>query len=338
MGQLASIDIEQVECIIAVIGPREGEPCFTELIHLPKQAKIVATGRNLEELLINPIQRLNEVTVLLNLTGTKETLPEILYEMPLLQWIHSIGSGLDKMLYYDLIHNPDIIITNAKGVYSKSLAEYVMASISYFSKQFNKLINQKDHKIWDRFPMNDINGKTIGIIGYGDIGKACAQLAKAYDMNVIALKRHVDNESDSIADRIYGPENLLEIARQADYVVVSCPLTTETKNLINKKFFKESKSNQIIINISRGDVINEEALINALNKNLIAGAALDVFSTEPLPASSSLWDLSNVLISPHNADYTIDSRHKSVRLFCENCRRVLNNENLLNIVNKELGY
>eukprot|EP01035_Chromulina_nebulosa_P022385 gene22385-28981_t len=186
--------------------------------------------------------------------------------------------------------------------------------------------------------MNDINGKTIGIIGYGDIGKTCARLAKAYDMNVIALKRHVDIQSDSIADKIYGPENLLEIARQADYVVVSCPLTTETRNLVNKKFFKESKSNQIIINISRGDVVNEEALINALNKKLIAGAALDVFSTEPLPATSSLWDLPNVLISPHNADYTVDSRHKSVRLFCENCRRVLNNENLLNIVNKELGY
>ncbi|CAM6000692.1 unnamed protein product, partial [Sphagnum balticum] len=152
-------------------------------------------------------------------------------------------------------------------------------------------------------------------------------------MRVVALRRRPENSSaDEMVDTALGPGHLLDLMAASDYVVVTTPLTPETKGMINSASFKAAKQDQVFINIGRGPVVVEEALIEALTSGRIRGAALDVFTNEPLPQSSPLWATPNLIISPHGADYTVDSRQSSVRFFTENCERFLAHEELLNIV------
>lgn len=259
--------------------------------------------------------------------------------MPLLSWIHSITAGVDHIMCPAISENKSIVLTNAKGIYSAALAEYTMGAIFYFAKDIPRLLKQKEERRWDRYCMEDIGGKTMGIVGYGDIGRACAKLAKAYNMNVIGTRKRPQlSISDNLIDKIYGMEDLSKVVSLSDYLVIATPLTDETYQLINETTFSYSKKNQIVINIGRGPVIDEDALIAALQSGLLKGAALDVFMTEPLPSNSPLWELPNVLISPHNADMTKDFRHKSVRYFCDSCARFINGYDFANKVDKDLGY
>ena len=182
-------------CRIVVISPSAGEDCLTELRFLPRSARIVAIGNSLDELLKEGYQFM-DANVLLNLRGSAETIAPIIKEMPNLTWMHSVTAGVDHLICPELIDNDQIILTNAKGIYSSSLAEYVMGAISYFSKDFPRLIRQRQAKNWEKFCVNEIRGKTLGIIGYGDIGIACAKLASAYGMDVVGLRKNPDRSKD----------------------------------------------------------------------------------------------------------------------------------------------
>eukprot|EP01035_Chromulina_nebulosa_P022384 gene22384-28980_t len=276
--------------------------------------------------------------VILNCFGSKNILEPIVSAMPNLVWIHSLSAGIDHMLYPDLI-NSSIILTNAKGVYNSTLAEYTMAAISYFAKDLPRLIRQKEEKLWEKFFVTEIRGKTMGIVGYGDIGLACAKLGKAYGMRVIGLRRRPElSANDEFIDRVYHTDKLNDVIAESDYLVVAAPLTSQTYHLIKAENLKFAKTGQVLINVGRGAVIDENALISALEDGRLAGAALDVTTVEPLPIQSKLWSLPNVLISPHNADMTFDFKHQSMKLFCKLCLNFINNEQLLYIVDKESGY
>jgi phosphoglycerate dehydrogenase-like enzyme len=325
-------------CRIVVIGPNTGEDCVSELARLPRNARILAMGSTLEELQRDG-QLFTEANVLLNLRGNAESLQSIMQHLPYLEWVHSVTAGIDHILCPELLRD-EIVLTNAKGIFSSSLAEYVMGVCCYFAKDFPRLVRQRQERNWQQYCVTELRGKTMGIVGYGDIGLACAKLAKAYGMQVIGLRKNPkQSQHDPNIDYCVGTDKLWNLLEESDFLVVACALTDDTRGLFTKEQFARCKPGQIFINISRGAVVNEDHLYDALSSGgRLGGAALDVFCEEPLPTSSKLWDLDNVLLSPHNADMTNDFRHKSVQFFTENCARFIASLPLNNVVSAKQGY
>ena len=206
MGNDASTMVDrspsESTCRIVVVSPSSGEDCLTELRFLPKSARIVAIGNSLEELLKEGYNFM-DANVLLNLRGTAQTIAPIIREMPNLTWMHSVTAGVDHLLCPEIVNDNELTLTNAKGIYSSSLAEYVMGAITYFSKDFPRLIRQREARVWEKYDVGEIRGKTMGIIGYGDIGMACAKLASAYGMNVVGLRKSPElSKDDKLIDKV----------------------------------------------------------------------------------------------------------------------------------------
>ena len=236
-----------------------------------------------------------------------------------LRWIHSLAAGVD-MLPLDALG--ETVLTNSRGLYADALGEWVIAAMLWFAKDLRRLIhNQAAHK-WEPYNIQRLEGKTAGIIGFGGIGRAIGRRAEAMGMRVIATRR-------SSADTA---------AFDADYVVLSVPLTRETRNLMSAERIAQMKPSSVLINVSRGAVLDEAALVDALLHHKIRGAALDVFQTEPLPPNHPLWALDNVLISPHSADHAADSHERAMRFFIENWRRFESGQPLENVVDLTAGY
>jgi len=276
-------------------------------------------------------------SVLLNWSGSVGLLRDVLAMAPHLRWVHSRSVGLERTLFPELVEN-SAILTNGRGVFSASLGEFALAAILYFAKDFRRLIrNQMVHK-WEQFDVEMIAGKTAGIVGYGDIGRAVAARVRPLGMKVLALKRHSSREADPLIEKTYLRNGLLEMLSLSDYVVVSTPLTDETRGMIAEAEFSAMKPTAVVINIGRGPVIKEEAMISALAERRIRGAALDVFDEEPLSASHPFYKLENVLLSPHCADHTSDWLDQAMRLFIEQYERFRSGKPLLYVVDKTLGY
>jgi phosphoglycerate dehydrogenase-like enzyme len=314
----ASSQLDEFKAKIVVVGPKNGEePSLAELVNLPSESVIAATGKDLDEIRADGYQFI-EGNILLNVTGNAEILAPIIREMPDLVWVHSMSAGVEHIVNkkFPIPEFKEIVLTNAKGVFSSSLAEYVMTACGYFSKDIPRLINQKKAKIYNRYTVDELKGQTMGIVGCGDIGSACARLAKCYGMNVIGLRKRPEmSKNDVNIDKCLDSDCLVELMQESDFVVVTLALTDKTRNFIDANAFASSKKGQILINIARGGVIDEDAMIKALHNKILAGAALDVFETEPLPESSPLWDIESILLSPHCADYTSDGRKDSIKLF-----------------------
>ena len=248
------------------------------------------------------------------------------------------SAGVENVLFPALIES-EIPLTNARGVFKRSLAEFVVTSVLYFAKDIGRMNRNKREEKWEPFTVDEIEGATVGIVGYGEIGKAAAEKCHALGMRVIATRRrgHL-SEKDPILDKAYPVEQRAELMAEADYVVVATPNTPETLNLIGEAEIAAMKPTGVIINVGRGPVISEEALIRALQEGRIKGAGLDVFTVEPLPAGNPLWKLENVLISPHTADNTRTWLEDAMRLFVANFKRFQDGQPLLNVVDKRAGY
>jgi phosphoglycerate dehydrogenase-like enzyme len=277
--------------------------------------------------------------VIFNWSGSLSLIRDVFLMSPRVRWIHSRSAGLERTLFPELIAS-DVIMTNGSGVFSPSLGEFALAAILYFAKDFRRMIRNQMAGQWEPFDVLPISGQTVGIVGYGDIGRAVASRVRAMGMNVLAVKRHAptQNNPDPFAQRIYNPDQRLAMLPQCDYVVVAAPLNAETVGLINEAEFAAVKPTAVIINVGRGPVINEQAMINALSQNKIKGAALDVFDEEPLPANHPFYKLENVLLSPHCADHTPDWLDNAMRFFLAQFEKFRRGEPLLNIVDKKLGY
>jgi phosphoglycerate dehydrogenase-like enzyme len=241
-----------------------------------------------------------------------------------LRWIHALGAGVES-LPFDLLRETDIVVTNSRGVYADALAEFVVAAIMWFAKGLPRLARNQREKKWEPFVVQRLEGATLGIVGYGSIGRAVAARLAPMGMSIAGATRHGDTLLD-------------DVLAQSDYVVVSTPLTEETHHLISSRRIALLKPEAVLINISRGSVVDEAALIDALRSRRIGGAALDVFETEPLPSDSPLWTLDNVLISPHSADQTADSHERAMAFFRHNLERFRRGEPLENVVDKAAGY
>ncbi len=278
-----------------------------------------------------------DASVILLWSGSEELLQAALANCPQVRWVHFRAAGVEKILFPELVESP-VMLTNSSGVYSLSLGEFVLAAILYFAKDFRRMIRNQVAGVWEPFDVQEIAGQTVGIFGYGDIGCAVANRVQAMGMSVLATKRHTPDEPDPMVKSFYKPDALREMIALCDYFVSTAPLTTETRHIIGDAEFAVMKSSAVVINVGRGPVIDETALVNALTTGRIKGAALDVFEQEPLPPGHPFYKLENVLLSPHCADHTSDWEDQSMRFFLAQYERFANGESLKNIVNKQIGY
>eukprot|EP00606_Chrysophyceae_sp_TOSAG23-5_P000594 GSChrysophyteH2.ASY1.ANO1.294.1 assembled CDS len=318
---------------------------------LPSSARVVAIGANVEEWQNNEkwSSRYHEANVLLIASANGKILSEALHSLPQCEWIQGVFAGLDHLQcpeFTEFDSHDKKTVTNAKGVFSSSLAEWGLFAAAYWNKNLPRFRRNQQAARWETFTVGELRGKTFGIIGYGDIGQKTAVLAKAYGMNVIACRRRPNlSKGDSNCDACYGMEEMASIMKRSDFIFVAAALTPTTEGMISREMLNHAKDGQVFINIGRGKLVDEEALTEILTRNAHSAAALDVFTIEPLPASSPLWALPNVLISSHNADMTEGFRHRSVAAFVENVRRFVGEGGaesghgaLVNVVNAKEGY
>jgi phosphoglycerate dehydrogenase-like enzyme len=278
-------------------------------------------------------------SVLLNWSGSLGLFRKVFGMCRNLRWVHSRSAGLDKTLFPELTES-SVPLTNGTGVFSAALGEFVLGAILYFAKDFRRMIRNQMAGRWEEFDVLPVAGQTVGIIGYGDIGRATAARVRSLGMTVLALKRHVSQASapDSLVEKTFGPGQRAEMLSLCDYIVVSAPLTSETRGMIGAPELAAMKRSAVVINVGRGPVIDEKALIEALSTSRIKGAALDVFDEEPLPQGHPFYKLENVLLSPHCADHTPDWLDNAMKFFLEQFERYRKGEPLLNVVDKKLGY
>jgi len=282
-------------------------------------------------------QAAKDATVILQWSGGRELLRALWPTCVNVRWVHSMAAGVDKLLFPELVES-EVPLTNGSGVFSASLGEFVVAAILYFAKDLRRMVRNQTAEVWEPFDVEEIGGKTVGILGYGDIGRAVASRVHAMGMRVLATKRHVSNLADPPVERFYKPEALREMIALCDYIVATAPLTQETRHMISGAEFEVMKPMAVVINVGRGPVVDEAALLRVLLEKRIRGAGLDVFEQEPLPAGHPFYKLENVLLSPHCADHTADWQDQAMRFFLQQYARFRNGESLENVVNKRLGY
>ena len=269
--------------------------------------------------------------------------PEQIAAAKQLQWVHSPAAAVHQLMFPELV-NSDIILTNAREVHGPVVAEHVIALIFALAKKIPDSVRLQQRHVWgqqilwDELPrIREVVGATVGIVGLGSIGRAVAKSAKALGMRVIAVREHPEKGSES-ADAVFGPAQIDELFRQADYVVLAAPVTETTKAIANAERLALMKTGACLINVGRGALVDEPALARALREKRIGGAALDVFPKEPLPVDSPLWDVPNLLITPHTAALTEKLWERHYSLFSENLQRYLSGSPLLAIVDKRRGY
>lgn len=281
-----------------------------------------------------------EVALVVGLDKNAPAFKDIWPLLKSVKWVHSLSAGVEKYMIPAFINSP-VPLTNARGVFKRSLADFAILGILYFKKKVRLLVeNQRAHK-WDNFAVGWVPDTVVGIVGYGEIGQECGRLAKALGMKIHAVRRNPERSSnDPLLEQVFALDQLNEMLRHVDVVIAAAPLTNETRHLVSESQFSAMKSSAIVINVGRGPVIDEAALVRALQAKQIAGAALDVFEEEPLPPASPLWDMENVLISPHCTDHTEnpDWLDLSMQFFVENFGRYQKGEPLENVVNKKAGY
>ena len=256
-------------------------------------------------------------------------------DAPKLTWIHSLSAGVEGLIFSE-IKNANTILTNSRGIHGIPVSEHVFAMMLAFTRGLDVFIRQQAKHQWKRTTVDEIHGKTIGIVGLGSIGREIAKKAKGMGMQVVASKQTMTTEL--FVDELYPPENLHELLSLSDFVVTALPLLEETKHLFTIKEFAAMKPSAYLINIARGGIIKQDDLVAALEQKLIKGACLDVFDEEPLPESSPLWDMQNVIITPHVAALSPSYLDRAIKLFADNLSRFQQNKEMLNIIDKAKGY
>jgi phosphoglycerate dehydrogenase-like enzyme len=254
---------------------------------------------------------------------------------PNIKWVHALSAGVEKLLLPE-IQTSSTILTNSKGIHGIPVSEHVFAMMLSFTRGLNLYIRQQCQHKWKRVHTDEIHEKTIAIVGLGSIGREIAKKAKCLGMEVVATKREMTAEI--FVDRLFRPDQLEEMLAIADFVVLSLPLIEETKGFFGLKQFEAMKRSAYLINIARGGVIKENDLIQALEQGLIKGAGLDVFEEEPLPETSPLWDMTNVIITPHMAALSPYYLDRAIKLFVDNLARYVQGREMINVVDKTKGY
>jgi phosphoglycerate dehydrogenase-like enzyme len=254
------------------------------------------------------------------------------------QWIHSLWTGVEGILGPEMLQHP-APLTNGRGVFRWPLADWTAAVLLHFAFDLGRVIRQQQQGLWQPFIGTSLEGRTLGIVGYGEIGSAASSRARTFGMKIVAMRRRRELfDGDSLVDEFFESRDLKSMLAVSDYVLVALPLTSETRGLLGEAEFASMKPSSVLINVGRGPVIDESALVRALQSGALRGAALDVFTVEPLPAGHPFWTMSNVLLSPHTADHVEGFLIPAFECFTENLKRFLSGLPLSNIVDKHAGY
>jgi phosphoglycerate dehydrogenase-like enzyme len=261
-----------------------------------------------------------------------------------LRWIHSPAAAVHQLIFSELV-NSDVILTNSSQVHGPVVAEHVIALLFALAKRLPDAVLLQQKHTWGQDSMwrgrprpRELAAATVGLVGLGNIGQEVARRAAALGMRVIATREHPEKGSLEHVQQVFAPSQIDQLLSQSDYVILAAPLTSTTRGLMNAARFAKMRADACLINVSRGPLVDETALGEALRKKKISGAALDVFAQEPLPSDSPLWDLENLLITPHTAAMTEKLWPRHYKLFAENLRRYLAHQPLLAVVDKQKGY
>jgi phosphoglycerate dehydrogenase-like enzyme len=303
------------------------------LDRLPNQTRIAAGDRPeaFEE-------AARDADAILSWFAPRDLIECVLAMAPRVRWMHSASVGVESVLFPALVES-SVTLTNARGAYSPALGEFVLAAMLSFAKDLRRMLRSQEAGRWDQFDVEMLEGSVLGIVGYGDIGRAVAERARAFGVRIFALRRRPELcKGDPLIERAFPNEQLHEMLAASDHVAAALPLTPETRGLIGTPELAVMKRSAVLINVGRGPVIDEPALVRALEEKRIRGAALDVFDQEPLPEGHPFYRLENVLLSPHCADHTAGWLERSMELFLENFERFDTGEPLKNVVDKRLGY
>ncbi len=261
----------------------------------------------------------------------------LLQRAPHVKWIQAMSAGVDGLIGSE-VWQSDIIITGVSGIHAVPISEYVLMTMLMFAKQSPRAFRQQLKHEWKRYTPGLLKARTVGIIGLGHIGREIARLAKAFGMKVLAVDELRGTRPARNVDKMVPQGGMIELFKESDYVVSSVPLTPTTHNLIGEKQLKAMKKSAYLINVSRGGIVDEEALIKALEGKWIAGAGLDVTVREPLPPESPLWQFENVIITPHSSGGQEEYIQLATALFCENLKRYIAGKKLINLINRKRGY
>jgi phosphoglycerate dehydrogenase-like enzyme len=298
----------------------------------------------------------DDVEVLLRGWLVAEAFDRLLARAPHLTWVHSATSGVERALTPAALAR-DVLVTNARGVFSRPIPDQLHLMNLAVTRHLPQLIELQHERTWQPLEGRELRELTIGIVGYGSLGRSVASLASAFGARVIAMRRRPeasalaggggagtsDDDGEDFPfeprlDRVVGPDRLHELLAESDIVVLAAPLTPATEVFINEAALAAMKKDAWIINVARGRLIDDTALIRALRDNRIGGAALDAFRDEPLPQSSPYWELPNVIVTPHTAWSSARVLDRSIDLFCDNLRRFSRGEPLRNVVDPSAGY
>jgi phosphoglycerate dehydrogenase-like enzyme len=293
---------------------------------------------------------LDDVEVMLRGWLNSDTFDRILARAPRLSWVHSATSGVERAITPAAMER-GLVVTNARGVFSRPIAEYVLMMILAVSHRLPQLMELQRERTWQPLEGAELRDVTVGVVGLGSIGRAVASLATAFGCRVVAVRRRGEAGSaasgpdedgnplgDLVLDRVGGPETLPELLGESDFIVLAAPLTPETEEMINAETLAMVKPGAWLINVARGRLVDEGALVRALRDGALGGAILDTFRDEPLVPTSVFYDLPNVIVTPHTAWSSGRVLDRSVDLFCENLRRFATGQPLLNVVDPSAGY
>jgi phosphoglycerate dehydrogenase-like enzyme len=297
---------------------------------------------------------LDDVEVMLRGWLSSDAFDRLLVRAPHLAWVHSATSGVERALT-PASRERGLVVTNARGVFSRPIAEYVLMMILAVSRRLPQLLELQRERTWQPLEGAELRDVTVGIVGLGSIGRAVGALATAFGCRVVAIRRRPASDGDEarggeaqdgedrsfgevMLDRVGGPETLPELLGESDFIVLAAPLTAETEEMINAETLAMVKPGAWLINVARGRLIDERALLRALRDGPLGGAVLDTFRDEPLPPMSSFYDLPNVIVTPHTAWSSGRVLDRSVELFCDNLRLFAKGEPLLNVVDPAAGY
>jgi phosphoglycerate dehydrogenase-like enzyme len=286
---------------------------------------------------------LDRAEVLFGVPGdSAEDLAEVVTGLPELRWVHATSAGAGEQVRQAGLP-PEalerVTITTSSGVHAVPLAEFAVLGLLAVAKELPQLMADQQARAWPevRQPLRELAGQTLFLVGLGEIGREVARLGKALGMRTVGFRR-TEGPPPEHVDEVHGPRRLAELAGRADAMVVSLPMTDQTAGLIDRAAIERLPAGCIFVNVGRGGVVDEPALVDALRERRIAGAALDVFATEPLPADSPLWTLPNVLVTPHAAALSARENERIVELFVDNLRRYLDGQPLRNAVEPGVFY
>ena len=285
---------------------------------------------------------LDDVEVLLRGPMPAASFDRLLARCPRLSWVHSATAGVERLLTAEAAGR-DLVITNARGVFSEPIAEYTMMMILAIVRRLPELMELQRERTWQPLPARELRQVTVGIVGLGSIGRAVARLAVAFGARVIATRRDpgrfdVGEPIPEGLDQILSHDELPELLAAADFVVLALPLTTTTDKLMDARRLAQMKPGAWLINVARGRLVDQAALLRALRSGQLGGAVLDTLWEEPLPPRSPLWDAPGLIITPHTSWSSGRVLDRSIELFCENLARFRDGRELLNVVDREAGY